>query len=169
MSDTKENIVSVAAIGQTLMEHSKSADLDGKRGLVVELFPSIFGANERMSARAISRFLKEKHGVKLSAVTITKALKDPKKSWNQFFDTIEPYVEAYENWEKSAKREEFLFDDEAFKGIHFPGRELLRKQLLKFEFAQAIDVLREKWFSIDYETRVKARPYLAEKLLGKVK
>ena len=121
MSDIKENVVSVAAIGQTLMEHSKSADLDGKRGLVVELFPSIYGANERMSARAISRFLKEKHGVKLSAVTITKALKDPKKSWNQFFDTIEPYVEAYENWEKSAKREEFLFDDDYFKEIHFPG------------------------------------------------
>ena len=166
---TQEQSVSVAAIGQTLMEHSKSADLDGKRGLVVELFPSIYGANERMSARAISRFLKEKHGVKLSAVTITKALKDPKKSWNQFFDTIEPYVEAYENWEKSAKREEFLFDDDYFKEIHFPGRELLRKQLLKFAFAQAIKMLREKWFSIDYETRVKARPYLAERLLGKVK
>jgi hypothetical protein len=40
---------------------------------------------------------------------------------------------------------------------------------LKYEFAQAINVLREKWFSIDYETRMKARPYLAEKLLGKVK
>ena len=167
--NTNDKHVSVAAIGQTLMEHSKSAVLDGKRGLVVELFPFIFGANKRMSARAISRFLKEKQGVKLSAVTITKALKDPKKSWNQFFDTIEPYVEAYENWEKSAKREEFLFNDKAFKQIHFPGRDLLRKQLLKFEFAQTIDALREKWFSIDYETRVKARPYLAERLLRKVK
>jgi methionyl-tRNA synthetase len=169
MSDTKEIVVSVAAIGQTLMEHSKSADLDGKRGLVVELFPFIFGAHERMSARAISRFLKEKHGVKLSAVTITKALNDPKKYWNQFFDTIEPYVKAYENWDKSAKREKFLFDDNGFKVTHFPGRELLRKHLLKYEFAQAINVLREKWFSIDYETRMKAGPYLAERLLGKVK
>ena len=169
MSNINDKLVSVAAIGQTLMEHSKSADLDGKRGLVVELFPSIFGAHERMSARAISRFLKEKHGVKLSAVTITKALNDPKKSWNQFFDTIEPYVKAYENWDKSAKREKFLFDDKGFKAIRFPGSELLRKQLLKFEFAQAINMLREKWFSIDYETRVKARPYLAERLLGKAK
>jgi len=169
MSDTKDAVVSISAIGKTLMEHSKSADLDGKRGLVVELFPAIFGANERMSARAISRFLKERHGVKLSAVTITKALKDPKKSWTRFFETIEPYVEAYENWDPSAKREEFLFDDKAFKAINFPGRELLRKQLLKFEYAQAINVLRERWFSIDYETRVKARPYLAERLLGKVK
>ena len=167
--NTSEKPVSIAAIGQILVEHSRSADLDGKRGLVVELFPFIFGAHERMSARAVSRYLKEKHGVQLSAVTITKALNDPKKSWDKFFDTIEPYVEAYENWEKSAKREEFLFDDKAFKQIHFPGRDFVRKQLLKFEFAQAIDVLREKWFSIDYETRVKARPYLAERLLRRVK
>jgi hypothetical protein len=161
--------VSIIAIGQNLIEHSKSSDLGRKRGLVVELFPFIFGAHERMSARAVSRFLNVKHGVKLSAVTVTKALNDPKKYWNQFFDTIEPHVEAYENWEKSAKREEFLFDDEGFKEIHYPGRDFVRKRLLKFEFAQAIDALREKWFSIDYATRVKARPYLADRLLGKVK
>jgi hypothetical protein len=169
MLNTKEKSVSVAVIGQTLVEHSKTSKLDGKRGLVVELFPFICGANERMSARAISRFLKEKHGVNLSAVTITKALNDPKKYWNQFFDIIEPAVVTYEKWDKSAKREEFLYDDKGFKAIHYPGREFLRKQLLKFEFAQAIDALREKWFSIDYATRVKARPYLAERLLGKVK
>ena len=161
--------MNVAAIGQTLEAHAKTYDLDGKRGLVVELFPFIFGVKERMSARAVSRFLQEKHGVKLSAVTITKALNDPKKSWNQFFDTIEPYIEAYERSEKSAKREDFLFADEAFKKIEFPGREFVRKQLLKFEFAEALDMLREKWFRIDYETRVKARPYIAERLLGKVK
>src|SRR5277367_3049606 len=114
---------SVAAIGQDLMGHAKSFDPNAKRGLVVELFPAIFGANKHMSARGISKFLKEKHGIKLSAVTITKALNDPKKSWNQFFDTIEPYVEAYESWMKPDKRDDFLFDDEAFKVIEFPGRE----------------------------------------------
>jgi hypothetical protein len=163
--------VSVSGIGQTLVQHSKAADLDRKRGLVVELYPSIFGAHEKMSARAISRFLKEKHGIKLSAVTITKALNDPKKYWNQFFDTIEPFVEAYENWDKSEKREKFLYDDKAFKPIlqNLPGRDVLRKMLFKFEFSQAVQALREKWFSIDLGIRIKARPYLAERLLGKVK
>jgi hypothetical protein len=166
----QEKPASITAIGHTLVAHAKSFDMDGnKRGLVVELFPSIFTASERMSARGISRFLKENNGIKLSAVTITKALNNSKKSWNQFFETIEPYVKTYEECEKPAKREEFLFDDAAFKAIRFPGREFVRKQLLKFEFARAIDVLREKWFSIDHETRVKARPYLAEKLLGKAK
>jgi len=164
-----EKHVSVAAIGQDLVSHAKTIDLDGnKRGLVVELYPSVVTASERMSARAISRFLKDQHGVKLSAVTITKALNDPKKYWNQFFDMIEPSVVAYEKWE-NAKREDFLFDDGRFKPVNFPGREVLRKQLLKFEFAQAINVLRDKWFTIDRETRMKARPYLAERLLGKAK
>jgi hypothetical protein len=167
VNDT-EKMVSVTAIGQDLMSHAKSFDMDGnKRGLVVELFPAIFAASERMSARGISRFLKEKHGVKLSAVTVTKALNDPQKSWNLFFDTIEQYVKTYENWNKPERREDFLFDDKGFKPIQFPGREIVRKQLLKFEFARAIDVLREKWFAIDLETRMKARPYLAERLLTK--
>src|ERR1035438_9875412 len=124
---------SVAAIGQGLVAHSKSDDLDRKRGLVMELYPSIFGAHEKMSARAISRFLKEKHGIKLSAVTITKALNDPKKYWNQFFDTIEPHVKAYENWDKTETREKFLYDDNAFKALppSLPGRDLLRKLLAK--------------------------------------
>jgi hypothetical protein len=64
--------------------------------LVIELFPFIFEASQRMSARAISRFLLEEQGVKLSAVTITKALNDPKKSWNAFFDTIDP--SARDRW-----------------------------------------------------------------------
>jgi hypothetical protein len=161
--------VSVAAVGQNLMSHAKSFNPNARRGLVVELFPAIYGANKHMSARSISKFLKEKHGIKLSAVTIIKALNDPKKSWNQFFDTIEPYVEAYERWEKSAKRDEFLFDDQAFKAIKFPGREFVRKHLLKFAFAQAINVLREKWFTIDIVIRIEARTYLAERLLGKKK
>jgi hypothetical protein len=170
MNELKSS-ASVAAIGQGLVQQSKAAGLDRKRGLVVELYPSIFGAHEKMSARAISRYLKEKHGIKLSAVTITKALNDPKKYWNQFFDTIEPFVEAYENWDKSEQREKFLYDDKAFKVIlpNLPGRDLLRKALFKFEFSQAINALREKWFSIDLGIRIKARPYLAERLLGKVK
>jgi hypothetical protein len=159
----------MASIGQDLVQHSKSPGLDARRGLVVELFPFIFRASERLSARAISKYLMDKHGIKLSAVTITKALNDSKKNWHRFFDTVEPDVEIYEKWEKSAKREDFLFDDKAFKQLQFPGREFLRKRLLQYEFAQAIDRLREKWFTIDLETRVKARPYLEERLLGKVK
>ena|ERR1039457_567265 len=164
----KAKPVSTTAIGQNLWEHSKSFGFEANRGLVIELFPFLFGAFENMSARAISRALKEKQGVKLSAVTITKALNDPKKSWNQFFDTIESHVAVYEKSEKR-KREDFLYDDKRFKVLlpELPGRETLRKYLWEFEVRQAIDVLREKWFSIDLAIRLKARPYLADRLRAK--
>ena len=88
-------------IGLKLVGHAKSTEFTANRGLVIELFPFIFEASQRMSARAISRFLLEEQGVKLSAVTITKALNDPKKSWNAFFDTIEPSARVIANWVKS--------------------------------------------------------------------
>ena len=164
----KENTVSVAGIGQDLMEHAKIFAIDGnKRGLVVELYPAIYMASERMSARGISKYLQEKHGVKLSAVTITKGLNDPKKYWNLFFDTIEPSMVVYEKWEPGEKREEYLFNDAAFQKIEYPGRELVRKVLLKYQVMRAIDELRDKWFAIDYNTRKKARPFIAERLISK--
>ena len=79
----------MVGVGQKLLAHSKSAEFTAKRGLVVELFPFIFGASERMSSRAISRFLEKEQGVKLSSVTINKALKDPAKNWGLYFDEIE--------------------------------------------------------------------------------
>lgn len=167
MSKEQASSESVAAIGQDLVAHSKSSDLVRTRGLVVELFPYIFWAHEQMSARAISQYLKDKKGIKLSAVTITKALNDPRKSWNQFFDTIEQYVKTYEDWDKSQPREDFLYDDKGFKKLEFPGSDILRKALINFEVSRAVNALREKWFSIDLGVRIKARPYLAERLIGK--
>ena len=95
-------------IGLKLVGHSKSTEFTANRGLVIELFPFIFEASQRMSARAISRFLLDEQGVKLSGVTITKALNDPKKSWNAFFDTIEPSARVIANWVK-LETLDFLF------------------------------------------------------------
>jgi len=157
--------VSIAAIGQNLIEHSKSSDLVRKRGLVVELFPFIFGAHERMSARAVSRFLNEKHGVKLSAVTVTKALNDPKTYWNRFFDTIEPAARIVGKTH-NVPMKDFLFRRQ-FLNKPFQS-ELLNaaaRALIGAELGQANSVLRARWYVIDFEIRLKALPYLAERLL----
>src|ERR1035437_3237553 len=90
MTNENETPVRLIDVGQKLVGHSKSAEFTANRGLVVELFPFIFEASERMSARSISRFLQEEQNIRLSAVTITKALNDPKKNWLSFFESIEP-------------------------------------------------------------------------------
>ncbi len=163
--ETKEiNEAGLAGVGQKLLAHSKAAEFSAKRGLVVELFPFIFGASERMSSRAISHFLETEQGIKLSSVTINKALKDPAKNWNLFFDMIEP---AARDWERSelVRMKNFLFEKkylpEPIKN-KFLNKTL--KKILPTEWVNTVVTLREKWFSIDYETRLKARPYIEHRL-----
>jgi len=122
-----------------------------------------------MSARAISRFLLEEQGVKLSAVTITKALNDPEKSWNAFFDLIEPSARAIANWAKGETLK-WLFKSRAEyeegidRSIGNPIGRLAAKLLVKGDVVAADRVLREKWFCINIETRQKAKPYLESRL-----
>jgi hypothetical protein len=156
-------------MGLKLVSHSKSTEFTANRGLVIELFPFIFEASQRMSARAISRFLLEEQGVKLSAVTITKALNDPKKSWNVFFDTIEPYAKEIANWGRMETLK-YLFAARAKyeqwvdNAIGNPLGRFAAKLLVKGDIPRADKILRQKWFCINIETRQKAQPYLEDRL-----
>ena len=161
-------------IGLKLVGHSRATEFSANRGLVIEMFPFIFEASQRMSARAISRFLLEEQGVKLSAVTITKALNDPKKSWNAFFDAIEPSARVIANWWKSESLE-FLFADRAKyenktdRAIGNPIGRFAAKLLLKGDVVSADKILRAKWFCINKEIRLKAKLYLESRLAVWVK
>ena len=173
MKDKGSKPPSLTAIGQTLVAHSHKVKLEEKRGVVVELFPFIFEASSRMSARAISRFLKEKHGVQLSAVTVSKVLSDLKKSWNQYFDVIEPFAKVFEKGSSQTPMSVFLFDDKAFNRMFdgFPirayrGHRLDLKALCRITIAdaEAANILRDKWLSISLDIRLKARPYIEHRL-----
>jgi hypothetical protein len=158
------NVADVAGVGPKLLAHSKSADFSARRGLVVELFPFIFGAAERMSARAMSQFLEKEQGIRLSAVTINKALNDPAKNWNLFFDLIEPAACIFEK-DGEGPMGKFLFREQIFlKPIKNKFVKAALKSLLKAEVAQAASILREKWYAIDLEIRLKARPFLEHRL-----
>ena len=170
MAEEHQKAQSAREIGLKLVGHAKSAEFSANRGLVIELFPFIFEASQRMSARAISRFLLEEQDVKLSAVTITKALNDPKKSWNTFFDMIEPSARAIANWGKwesldwlfkSRVRYEKIVDD----SIGNPIGRLAAKLLVKGDIISADKLLRQKWYCISHEIRQKAKPYLESRLI----
>jgi hypothetical protein len=170
------NPPSLTAIGQTLVEYAHKVNLEEKRGVVIELFPFIFEASSRMSARAISRYLKEKHGVQLSAVTVSRALSDLKKSWNQYFDVIEPFARTFEKGAYFSRMADFLFDDKRFQEMteglpirRYKGHWLDLKALrqITIEDAQAANILREKWYAINLDIRLKARPYFEHRLTGK--
>ncbi len=167
MKHINDKTVGLVGVGQKLLAHSKVAEFTARHGLVVELFPFIFGASERMSARAISRFLEKEQGVKLSSVTVTRALNDPKRSWNLFFDAIEPAARTYAK--SDGIKMDFLFEKQFFfKPLKYPIIKAVvkaaQKALIHADVTQAADILRQKWFSLDWEIRLKARPYLEHRL-----
>jgi hypothetical protein len=157
----------LAGVGPKLLAHSKAAEFTARRGLVVELFPFIYGASERMSAKAISHFLETEQGIKLSSVTINKALKDPARNWNLFFDIIEPSARIFEKGQGDKMRD-FLFRE---KYLLEPVKNRVLKAvvdvLVPDKVAEAVRILRGKWYVIDWEIRLKARPFLEHRLGGK--
>jgi hypothetical protein len=160
--DTKSS--GLADIGQRLLAHSRQAEFTARRGLVVELFPYLVAAHERMSARAIARFLEKEQGIKLSAVTINKALKDPAKNWNLFFDLIEPAARTFAK-DETVPMKNFLFREKYFwKQAKNPIIKAAAKVMISDDVSQAIGILRGKWYVIDWEVRLKARPYLEHRL-----
>jgi hypothetical protein len=162
--ETSTSQTGLAEAGQKLLDHSKSVEFTATRGLVAELYPFIFGAAERMSARAISRFLAKEQGIKLSSVTINKALKDPAKNWNLYFDIVEPAARVWERVEKKRMRE-FLFKEQIFwKAVQNRFVKAAVNAMLPVEVPPAASVLRDKWYAIALEIRQKARPYIEHRL-----
>jgi len=162
---TKEiNDADLAGVGPKLLAHSKSAEFTARRGLVVELFPFIFGASKRMNAKAISAFLEKEQGIKLSAVTINKALKEPAKNWNLFFDQIEPAARIYAKGEPVPMKD-FLFRRQyLLKKAENPVLKAIATALVPAKVAEACGILRTKWYLIDWEVRLKALPFLEHRL-----
>jgi hypothetical protein len=174
VANESEKPVSLIDVGQKLVGHSKSAEFTANRGLVVELFPFIFEASERMSARAIGRFLMEEQNIRLSQVTIAKALNDPKKSWLSFFEGIESSAITTAKWFRPASFKYLFVSKSEYETRIMPDAENKFSRalghgvraILQPERVAADKLLREKWFSIGLATRLKAKPYLEEHLMA---
>ena len=173
MSQDEQKSLNLTEVGQKLVGHSKSAEFTATRGLVIELFPFIFEASERMSARAISRFLEEEQKIKLSQVTITRALNDPKKSWLSFFESIEPAAVVTAKYFRPSSFKYLFASKSEYETRVAPdsnskfGQALTHgmRAIIQPERAAAHHLLIQKWFSIGLGTRLKAKPYLEEHLM----
>jgi hypothetical protein len=134
-------------VGCELIRYAEQeAEFSAQRGVIDELFPFIFMASRRMSTRAISRWLMETRKIKLSPVTIAKALRESDKHWEECFDMIEPAALIFENVH-GAPMEKFLVDHDFFFALK------TNKKNLKFsgiegynEYQGAVDMLENNWF-----------------------
>ncbi len=164
---------SVETIGNSLIEHVRDA-ASSRPGIVGELFPYIVQASKKISVRAIARFLEEEHGVKVSYVTIGRALRNPAKYWNIYFDDIEPHAWIVaESHEKPLK--DFISEPEKYQKM------MEEKPVLQVEdvddhgklfradidYQNAVRVLDEKWFCFDEDILEGARMHLVKRLVEK--
>ena len=156
-------------IGSELVDYSRTAAEYSARGLVAEMFPFIHEASKRMSARAISRWLKEEKGIKLSDVSIAKALRAPGKYWTMLADEVKPLARAVEVG-TGVSMQDFLFDDRLFehisddeatifKNVDGSNPEEIMEEVHHVGFA--VQQLNEIWFPLSSYARAAAWPYLA--------
>src|SRR5262245_26467539 len=106
-----QSFSNLKVLGSQLVEDSATEEFSA-RGAIHELFPFVFEASARMSSRAISRWFAE-NGVKISAVTIAKALRNPKPYWEELFEAIEPAARIFEQ-AHDCEMEHFLLREELF-------------------------------------------------------
>jgi hypothetical protein len=129
-------------IGSELVRDSRRVRFSAARGMVADLFPFVFQASQRMSTRAISDWLNKKHQIYISAATIAKALREQRKYWAMFFDTIRSSAVRFESAHR-VPMEEFLFDREKF--------EEMCKQKPTFYVKEPSDQMQVAGALIDYQ------------------
>ncbi len=152
-----EPITNFNKIGLELLQHShKAATFTAQRGLVDELFPYIYGASKRMSTRAISKWLEEAKGVKLSAVTIAKALRDQDRHWATLCDEIEVSARVMAMECKTSVWELLSMDPDDFARDCANNPHVFSPTCQEeADIASAAEELSSRWFSIVDEAALK--------------
>lgn len=138
-------------LGKELVQASEEGDFSAQRGLMDELFPYVFDASRRMSARAISRWL-EQQGTKLSAATVAKALRNPDRYWAVLWDEIEPVARRFSEAQDTSMMS-FLLEDEFFNHLcEQPPRLAGSTGETVWEsfddFKDCVAFLSERWFGL---------------------
>lgn len=152
-------------IGNELIKASKESS--SARGLVEELFPYIYVASKRMSVRAISRWLDETRNIKISHVSISKALKNSDKHFEAILDNIWPAAKvAGQLLNKTAP--EVLFElNLGPEGIHLwniddtpiePTDKAFNADFM--DGADAILKLRDEWAAYPVQARFECRRFI---------
>ena len=147
----------ISEIGASLVTRSQEHEISG-RGLATSLFPYIYTASKRMSTRAISAFLQEEHGVKLSAVTIAKALREPEKHALAILDRVEPAARtvatALDIRPERLLGDAYFYDATRGRSPGFwPGTHEQTGEALA-EYDAARDCLEKEWFALPPDLRL---------------
>ena len=171
----QSNILDLEAVGGSLIEHAQAAEFTAQRGVIETLFPYVVQASKRMSARSISKFLDDQHRVKVSYVTIGKALRQPARYWNLYFDNVEnaawvvaqTHGRQLKEFISEPDKYQEMLDEKPVLQIEKKGKRAeLQKALFlaQAEYEAAVSLLDDKWFRFDEAILEEARGHLLKRL-----
>ncbi len=159
----------IRSVGKELVAAAR-ASFSAQQGILEELFPYIYQASKRMSTRAISRWLAETQAIKLSDVSIAKALRNAEQYWKGMVDEIEPVARVFAEAHK-AELEDVLFSRQHFEKLR-EEPPWLNGVTVEDEWSEvkAAELkLEQYWFKFDDEILEHCRPYLVDKTKIKVR
>jgi hypothetical protein len=153
----------LSKVGCNLKRYAETEAEFSARGVIDELFPYIYMAAKRMSTRAISRWLKDTHKIKLSPVTIAKALRESDEHWETFFEKIEPSARIFGD-AHSVYMRDFLMEYELFAGLKSSRMNLtLSGEEGYREYERAVEIIERDWFqALDESTREECARYIPD-------
>ena len=153
-------------IGQALVEHSEQAEFTAQRSAIEVLFPYVFMAGKKMSLRAMSAWLAKAHGVELSPMALSRAMRAKVKHWRRIADDVEPAARTLAD-QADCGIEDVLFNQDLFE--HLAGKrpefkavdeQDAREQLESYE--DAVVTLRDRWYCYPVEARKECRRFLVD-------
>ncbi|NRB76069.1 MAG: hypothetical protein HRU46_17040 [Verrucomicrobiales bacterium] len=160
MNDESQNI---NQIGAELLQEAASRPED-VLPLSTQIFPYALIASRKMSLREISSWLDEKHGVSISAMAISRALRSPDTHLARLAD----HISSIGNYVASATKTKL--DDLLFQEIHENGPTEIDVLLHDFSFeghspeerevAASVQELAAIWKPIPHKVKLLLRDYI---------
>ena len=154
------------AVGRELVQYAMETKFSRQRGIVDELFPYMFLAARKMTSRQISAWLQKEKGIKLSFVSIAKALREPDKHWEAMAERVEPAARVLEEAYRVHMRD-LLSDKELFEKCRQETPEPFKGKtdrpgwgLACGEIGYAFDTLDQEWFWFDDRVRMACLEYM---------
>ena len=151
-------------IGDGLVEYARNeAEFTAQRSVIDELFPYIYVASRRMSLRAISRWLLEAQGIKLSVVAIARAMRNIEEHWRELVEAVEPAARVFGQAHGVEAKDVLLdegrfFDMETMQPMLSGDDDTVRREYLEYSAATA--TLRHRWFEYPEEVRTECRRHV---------
>jgi hypothetical protein len=156
----KKEDLEVFEIGERLAKHSQEREISA-RGRITELFPYIYQASRRMSTRAISEFLDDNFGFKLSAVGVSRALKEERKHWEKFAEIVEPWAMEVARAQE-VDMDSILENEALFLRLTEKQQPIVSGSVGLRTYQDAVELLKRRWFALDEEIRENCLKFLSK-------